>query len=229
MTKPESASELGIDLFRAAEGTLPLFVFHFMAKTLPSANRRTGGKRSVQTYLHRNQRVRIPDGYMAIGLISSAHGLRGEVKVELHTDFPERFAPDVAVFLGEELEPAVINTARPHQGQLLVQFRGHETREHAEDLRGLWVFIPDDEAVDLDEDTYFVHDIIGLSVQTTAGRLLGTVAEVLFTGANDVYVVATPDEPRKEILLPAIADVIKTVDLEQGILTVELLPGLLDE
>ena len=200
-----------------------------MAKTLPNTNRRPSGKRPVQTYVHRNQRVRIPDGYMAIGMISSAHGLRGEVKVELHTDFPERFAPSVTVYLGEELDKAVINSARPHQGQLLVQFRGHETRESAEELRGLWVFIPEDEAVALDEDTYFVHDIIGLSVQTSAGRLLGTVSEVLFTGANDVYVVETPDEPRKEILLPAIADVIKQVDLDQGILTVELLPGLLDE
>lgn len=200
-----------------------------MAKTLPNTNRRTSGKHPVQTYVHRNQRVRIPDGYMAIGMISSAHGLRGEVKVELHTDFPERFAPDVEVYLGEELDKTVINSARPHQGQLLVQFRGKETRESAEDLRGLWVFIPEDEAVDLDEDTYFVHDIIGLSVQTSEGRLLGTVTEVLFTGANDVYVVETPDEPRKEILLPAIADVIKKVDLDQGILTVDLLPGLLDE
>ena len=200
-----------------------------MAKTLPNTNRRPSGKRPVQTYVHRNQRVRIPDGYMAIGMISSAHGLRGEVKVELHTDFPERFAPSVTVYLGEELDKAVINSARPHQGQLLVQFRGHETRESAEELRGLWVFIPEDEAVALDEDTYFVHDIIGLSVQTSAGRLLGTVSEVLLTGANDVYVVETPDEPRKEILLPAIADVIKQVDLDQGILTVELLPGLLDE
>jgi 16S rRNA processing protein RimM len=216
-------------LFRAAEGTLPLFVFHFMAKSLPYSNKRQEGKRPVQTYIHRNQRVRIPEGYMAVGLITSAHGLRGEVKVELHTDFPERFAPGVEVYLGEELEEATISVARPHQGQMLLQFQDIDDRAAAEELRGLWLFIPEEQAATLAEDTYFVHDIIGLSVQTVSGQLLGTVAEVLQTGANDVYVVATLDEPRREILLPAIADVVKTVDLEQGMLTVELLPGLLDE
>lgn len=236
-----------MDLFRAAEGTLPLFVFltgllvfilvfqklfYPMAKSLPNAGKRQSGKRPVQTYLHRNQRVRIPEGYMAVGLITTAHGLRGEVKVELHTDFPERFAPGVVVYLGESLEKATISAARPHQGQMLLQFQGIEDRTAADELRGTWLFIPDDEAVALEEDTFFVHDIIGLSVQTASGQLLGTVEEVLFTGANEVYVVATPDEPgepRREILLPAIADVIKEVDLDQGILTVELLPGLLDE
>lgn len=204
-----------------------------MAKQLPnSAKRRPDSQqaaRPVQTYLHRNQRVRIPEGYIAVGMITSAHGLRGEVKVELHTDFPERFAPDEVVYLGEALQKVTIQSARPHQGQMLLVFQGIDSRTAADALRNVWIFIPEEEAVDLEEDTYFVHDIIGLSVQTTAGTLLGTVEQVLFTGANDVYVVETPDEPRREILLPAIDEVIKNVDLENGILTVELLPGLLDE
>jgi 16S rRNA processing protein RimM len=216
-------------LFRAAEAFLPLFVFHFMAKQPSNPNMRRSSNRPTQTYLHRNQRVRIPDGYIAVGMITSAHGLRGELKVELHTDFPERFAPDVVVYLGEELQKVTITSARPHQGQMLLQFNGIDDRASADALRNVWVFIPEEEAVELEEDTFFVHEIIGLSVQTTSGKLLGTVGQVLFTGANDVYVVETPDEPKREILLPAIADVIKEVDLEQGILTVELLPGLIDE
>jgi 16S rRNA processing protein RimM len=200
-----------------------------MPKQPPNTNKRQANKPRVQTYVHRNQRVRIPEGFMAVGMITSAHGLRGEVKVELHTDFPDRFAPGVEVYLGEELEKATIRAARPHQGQLLMQFHGTDTREDADALRGLWLFIPDDEAVELEEDTYFVHDIIGLSVQTTGGTLLGTVKEVLFTGANEVYVVATPTEPSREILLPAIADVVKEVNLAEGILTVELLPGLVED
>jgi 16S rRNA processing protein RimM len=200
-----------------------------MPKQVPNSNKRQQSKRPVQTYLHRNQRVRIPDGYMAVGLITNSHGLRGEVKVELHTDFPERFAPDVVVYLGEELEETVIREARPHQGQLLLQFHGIDDRTKSDSLRGLWVFIHEDEAVDLEEDTYFVHDIIGLAVQTTSGEPLGTVEEVLFTGANDVYVVRPPGEPKREILLPAIEEVIKKVDLENGLLIVELLPGLIDE
>jgi 16S rRNA processing protein RimM len=200
-----------------------------MAKRLPNAKKSGASKRPVQTYLHRNQRVRIPEGFMAVGMITSVHGLRGEVKMELHTDFPERFVAGGVVYLGEELEEVTISAARPHQGQMLMQFSGIEDRDTAETLRGLWIFIPEDEAVELEEDTYFVHDMIGLSVQTGEGKLLGTLSEVLFTGANDVYVVETPDEPHREILLPAIPEVIKNVDLEQGILTVEPLPGLLDE
>jgi len=227
-------------LFEAAEGTLPLFVFQVergfyrnfmksMAKQLPNQKKSTASSRPVDTYLHRNRRVRIPKGYMAIGMITSLHGLRGEVKVELHTDFPERFAPGVVVYLGEALDKVTISMARPHQGQMLLTFHGIENREAADALRNVWIFIPEDEAVQLEEDTYFVHDIIGLSVQTDDGKLLGTVTEVLFTGANDVYIVQTPDEPHRELLLPAIDEVVKVVDLEQGILTVALLPGLLDE
>lgn len=200
-----------------------------MAKFPSNANKARNNKRPVHTYTHRNQRVHIPEGYMAVGLLTSAHGLRGEIKVELHTDFPERFAPGVELYLGEQLEKVTIQSARPHQGQVLLQFQGLESREDADTLRGLWAFIPDEQAVELEEDTYFVHDIIGLSVQTADGQLLGTVEDVLFTGANDVYIVKTADEPSREILLPAIGDVIKQVDLAQGIMVVELLPGLIDE
>jgi 16S rRNA processing protein RimM len=203
--------------------------YYSMPEQLPNKNKRQPTGRRLETFLHRNQRVAIPEGYIAVGLITTPHGLRGEVKVELHTDFPERFAPDVVVYLGPELVKTTITAARPHQGQYLLQFRGVDDRTQADALRGVWIFIPEEDAVDLDEDTYFVHDIIGLSVQTASGDLLGTVEQVLFTGANDVYVVATPGEKSREILLPAIDDVIKQVDLENGILVVEILPGLLDE
>ena len=185
--------------------------------------------RRIQTYTHRNQRIHIPKGYMAVGMIAGAHGLRGEMKVELHTDFPERFAPGVILYLGAELEEVKIVQARPHQGQMLLIFDGINDRNQVDALRGSWLFIEDTAAEKLETDTYFVHDIIGLSVQTAEGRLLGVVTDVLFTGANEVYVVAPPDEPKRQILLPAIADVVKQVDLTNGIMIVELLPGLLDE
>lgn len=200
-----------------------------MSRQLPNSNRRSSRRRPVHTFVHRNQRVRIPEGYMAVGLISSAHGLRGEVKVELHTDFPERFAPEVVVYLGEDLEEATISSARPHQGQILLQFEGITDRSQADALRGVWIFVSEDDAVSLEEGTYYVHDIIGLSVQTTSGELLGTVEHVMPTGANDVYIVQTPGDDRREILIPAIEEVIKEIDLDQGIMIIEPLPGLLDE
>jgi 16S rRNA processing protein RimM len=195
----------------------------------PPGRSRPRAPHQFQTYTHRNRRVHVPNGYLAIGMITGAHGLRGEMKVELHTDFPERYAPETQVFLGESLQPAHITSARPHQNQMLVQFADVETREAAEALRGLWVFIPEADAVTLEPDTYFIHDIIGLTVQTDDGQVLGTIREVLATGANDVYLVESHDEPPREILLPAIEQVVQKVDLAAGVMTVSLLPGLLDE
>lgn len=193
-----------------------------------TANRRQAATAAKgQIYYHRNEAVLVPDGYIAIGRIATAHGIHGEVRVELHTDFPERFAPQVKLFMGEMLTPATIEYARPHKGQMLIKFVDFETRNEAETLRNQWLFVPEDEAVELEADTYWVHDIIGLQVQTENGEPLGTVTDVLFTGANEVYVVAEPNG--KELLLPAIADVVQTVDLNAGVITVRLLPGMRDE
>ena len=145
-------------------------------------------------------------------------------------------AANLGVWIPDPVEPAAVAlahgapaVARPHQGQMLVQFAETNDREAAEALRGLWIFIPESEAVTLEADTYYIHDIVGLAVQTEAGQLLGTVEEVLATGANDVYVIKTPGETPREILLPAIAEVVKEIDLATGVMTVTLLPGLLDE
>ncbi|RIK53504.1 MAG: 16S rRNA processing protein RimM [Chloroflexi bacterium] len=182
-----------------------------------------------ETYTHRNRKVRVPLGYMAVGLITGAHGLRGELRVEVHSDNPARFAVGSRLWLGEGLDGVEILTSRPHKGQVLLTLSGIDSRADADAVRGEWLFIPDQDAAELDEDTYYVHDIIGAAVQTQDGRPLGVVKDILFTGANEVYIVTPPDAPEREILLPAIADVILQVDVEQGLITVNLLPGLLEE
>jgi 16S rRNA processing protein RimM len=189
---------------------------------------RAGAKR-FETYLHRNRTVHVPVGYMAVGMIIGPHGLRGELKVEVHSDNPARFDAGNRLWVGQELDEMQIVAARPHQGHLLVTLSGIADRSAAEAVRGVWLFIPNQDAAALEQDTYYVHDIIGAAVQTQDGRLLGVVRDVLFTGANEVYVVTPPDAPDREILLPAIAAVILQVDLQQGVITVNLLPGLLDE
>jgi 16S rRNA processing protein RimM len=184
-----------------------------------------------EVYTHRNRTVFIPDGYLAVGYINSVHGLKGEVRVELYTDFPQRFAPGVTLLLGEDLEEVTVVGARPHKNGLLLQLEGIEGREQAEALRGSWLFVAEEDAVELDEDAYWVHDIIGLMVQTEEGEQLGTIREVLFTGANEVYVV----EPiglvngGKELLLPAIDEVVREINLPANRMIVHLLPGLLAE
>ncbi|MCX6045871.1 MAG: ribosome maturation factor RimM [Chloroflexi bacterium] len=181
--------------------------------------------------MHRNKPVRIPDGYIAVGLVTSIHGLKGELKVELHTDFPERFEPGTSLFVGDQLVEMKILQARPHKNQLLLMLEGVKGSDQAEALRGTWLFVNEDDAVELEEDTYWVHEIVGIDVQTEEGQRLGTVTEVIFTGSNEVYVLQT--EPAinqgKPLLLPAIGDVIQNVDLPANLMTVRLLPGLLDE
>ncbi|MDQ3247694.1 MAG: ribosome maturation factor RimM [Chloroflexota bacterium] len=182
-------------------------------------------------YMHRNQPVQVPSGYLAVGLITSLHGIKGELKIELHTDFPERFVPNTLLYIGEALLEKKVVSARPHKNQLLLMLAGVNTREAAEALRGQWLFIAEADAVELEQDSYWVHDIVGMTVQTEEGRRLGTVGEVLFTGANEVYVVQTDATVNggKALLLPAIADVVQAVDLVAARITVRLLPGLLDE
>jgi 16S rRNA processing protein RimM len=178
-----------------------------------------------------NRSVDVPAGYLAVGRITSVHGLQGEVQVELHTDFPERFASGVRLFVGQELTEFLVEEVRPHKGQLLLLLEGIADRDEAEALRGEWLFVPESEAVQLEADSYWVHEIIGMWVQTTEKEPLGVVEDVLFTGANQVYVVQCPPGVNngKELLIPAIADVIRQVDQATRMITVQLLSGLLEE
>jgi 16S rRNA processing protein RimM len=184
----------------------------------------------VQRYTYRNRVIEVPAGHLAVGLIVAPHGLKGEVRIELHTDFPERFTPGLELGLGQELAPITVQTSRPHKGHLLIRFEGVYNREDAEALRNQWLFVADEEAMELEEGVYYVHDLVGLTVVTTDGATLGEVSEVLFTGANEVYIVKPdPDGGRtRDLLIPAIAEVVQSVDLEQGLLTIQVLEGLLD-
>ncbi len=184
-----------------------------------------------QTYIYRNRTVEVPDGYLAVGYIVGVHGMRGELKLELFTDFPERFAPGVQLFIGEDLRETEVLSARPHQKYLLLRLAGFDRREDAETLRGSWLFVDENEAVELEAGSYWVHDIIGLTVQTEAGEILGEIQDVIFTGANEVYIVETVETVNagRDLLLPAIEEVVRAVDLDAQLMTVRLLPGLLDE
>lgn len=188
-------------------------------------------KRSDQTYLYRNRRIHIPDGHLAVGNIVGVHGLRGELKVESHTDFPERFAAGGNLMLGDNLLPVVIESSRPHKGHILVKLTGINDRNQADELRSQWLFIAEQSAAELDEDSFWIHDIIGLSVETTDGHALGVVSDVLSTGANDVYVVRPANSVNRgrDILLPAIQSVIEKVDLDNSLLLVHVPPGLIDD
>lgn len=159
---------------------------------------------------------------LIIGTVVGAFGVRGELKVQIETDFPERFETLERVFLcGQEYRA---ERSRLHQGMALLKLCGVDDANRAEALRDCTVEVALADAVSLDENRYFLYQIEGLQVETVEGEALGTISEILQTGANDVYVVARPDGT--EILLPAIKQVIKQIDLERGKLIVALLEGL---
>lgn len=162
-------------------------------------------------------------GFLEVARIVAPHGLRGEVRALLITDFPERFAATERLYIGPKRVPYEVEAARLHRGMVILKLRGVDTVAQAESLRGALVAVPEREAVALPEGSYFWHQIIGLEVVTVEGERLGTVEEILPTGSNDVYVVR---QAGREVLLPAIAQVVKSIDLEKRRILVELMPGL---
>ncbi len=163
--------------------------------------------------------------YLAVGRIASPHGTRGEVEVEIHTDFPERFVTGARFLAGERKETMTVQSVRPYKKRLLIKFEEIPDRTAAETWRGAWLHVPIEEAMPLAEGEYYEHQLLGLDVYTDAGEYLGVLEHIIYTGANDVYVV---QGPRGEVLIPALVDVILDVDLTAERMTVHPLPGLLD-
>ncbi len=159
--------------------------------------------------------------FLVIGKVARPHGIRGELRLEVHTGSPAHLNEVQTVYLGVEHTPYRLESFRLHQTALLISIEGCDTRDAAEKLRGEWVAVKLEEAVPLREGEYYHHQIIGLNVVTAAGEDLGTVTEIIQTGANDVYVVRGPVG---EVLLPAIKSVILKIEPPQ--MVVQLPEGL---
>jgi len=153
------------------------------------------------------------------------HGIRGEVKVAVLTETPERFDLLTHIYLGDETSPRryVLEGWRSHKGHVLLRLAGVADRHTAEALRGQWVLVPTAEALPLEPDEFYVCEIVGLEAWTTGGEHLGRVVEVLSAGESDVLQIRGS---RGEVLIPFTAEVVPLVDLEAGRLTVEPLEGL---
>lgn len=166
--------------------------------------------------------------WATIGKVVALFGVHGDLKVRLLTDIPNRLAELDAVYIGQNHKPYRIASVRPYKGDMvLLKLEGIESTNAAEVLRNLDLEIPLSQLAELPPDSYYQHDIIGLNVYTLGGRGLGSIADIIVTGSNDVYVIRAPDG--RQILIPAIKDVIKQVDLVHHKMYIEPLPGLLDE
>ena len=165
---------------------------------------------------------------LRVGVISSTHGVRGEVKVYPTTDDVNRFKKLEKVVLdtGREYIDLEISGVKFFKNLVILKFKGIDNINDIEKYKGKDLLVHREDAVKLEENENYVADLINLKVVTDEGQVLGCLTEVMETGANDVYVVETEDG--KELLLPAIRDCILDVDLDEEVMTVHILPGLFD-
>ncbi|MBA3728711.1 MAG: 16S rRNA processing protein RimM [Actinobacteria bacterium] len=164
-----------------------------------------------------------PD-WVAVGRIARAHGVKGEVSVVPLSDVSSRFDAGARVFAGAtEDRPLTVSSSRPHAGRVLVSFDEVADRDAAERLRGEYLFVPAASTPPLPDGEYWPHELIGCQVVTEDGRPLGPIREILRTQANDVWVAAGPDG---EVLIPALVDIVVSVDVEARGVVVRSVPGL---
>ena len=165
---------------------------------------------------------------LQVGIITSTHGVRGEVKVYPTTDDPRRFRrlKEVVLDTGKEKMNLEIEGVKFFKQFVILKFKGLDNINDIEKYRQKSLYVTRKNAVRLQRDEYFIADLIGLKVQDEDGKELGTVKDVIETGANDVYEVEMADG--KSLLLPAIKQCSLNVDVENGTMQVHVLEGLLD-
>ena len=163
---------------------------------------------------------------LQVGVISSTHGIRGEVKVFPTTDDPDRFRKLKQVILdtGREQKGLEIEGVKFFKQFVILKFKGIDNINDIEKYKGKSLYVTREHAVKLKKDEYFIADLIGIQVVSDQGEELGTISDVLQTGANDVYVVSK--DGAKDLLIPAIHACIQNVDVAAGQMEVHLLPGL---
>ena len=165
---------------------------------------------------------------LKVGIISSTHGIRGEVKVFPTTDDPQRFKKLDRVLLdnGKEKRELKIQSVKFFKQFVIVKFAEINDINDVEQYKGSSLFVTRKQAVKLDKDEYFIADLIGISVIAQKEQLKGILKDVIETGANDAYVIALSDG--RELLLPAIKECVLSVDIEKGEMQIRLLDGLLE-
>lgn len=172
----------------------------------------------------------VAPNFLLIGEILRPHGVHGELKVRVLTEYPERIPSIPVVYAGAGVHasnprPLHVETMRMHQGFALIRFHEAPDRTAAERLRGLYLMVRLEDAVPLEEGEFYLFQVVGLPVRTVDGLELGVVTEVLETGANDVYVVN--GGAYGEVLVPVTPETIVRTGIEEHLLTVRLPDGLL--
>ncbi len=163
--------------------------------------------------------------YLEAGKIVTTHGIRGEVKIMPYTDYPELLCDFERLFIGKNHEEIIVERSRTFKGMVIAKLEGIDTPEDAAKLRNKFLYMHRDD-LDLDKDTYFIQDLIGIEVSNAdSGFLYGKITDVMQTGANDVYVIKGDD---REYLVPAIPEVVISTDIDENTMTIRPLEGLFE-
>ncbi len=164
---------------------------------------------------------------LQVGVITQTHGIRGEVKVFPTTDDASRFKKlkEVIMDTGRERLTMEIEGVKFFKQYAIIKFKGYDSINDVEKYKNAKLYVTRDKAVRLKKDEYFIADLIDMEVVTQEGEYLGRVKDVLVTGANDVYVVERED--KTEILLPAIKECVREIDMECSKITVHIMDGLI--
>ena len=165
-----------------------------------------------------------------VGKIVNTHGIRGEVRVISRTDFPEeryKTGNTLYLFMQGDKQPRelTVKSHRKHKNFDLLTFEGCENLNQAEEMKNGILKVSEDQRGELEEGEYYIQDIIGCEVHTLDSEVIGKVTEVLSPGANDVWVIKKPGG--KEVLIPYIEDVVKSVDVKEKVIIIEPMEGLL--
>lgn len=164
---------------------------------------------------------------LQVGIISSTHGVRGEVKVFPTTDDVKRFKKlkEVLLYTGKEYQKMQIEGVKFFKQFVIIKFKDYDNIDDIMKYKGMGLYVTRENAVKLQKDEYFIADLIGMQVENEDGSFRGELKDVLETGANDVYIVKWQD---REVLIPAIKECVLSVNMEKNEMKVHLLDGLLD-
>lgn len=168
------------------------------------------------------------DSLITVGRILRPHGIRGDVKVELYTDWPDRFNELRMLCLivpGRVGKWIKVEQARIQQGSAILKLSGFENRSQAESVRGAELCVRENELPSLQEGHYYIHDLVGMNVRTVLGEKIGSVVDIIQMPAQDMYIV---DADGKEIMIPAVKEFIKRIDLDKKEIIIDPIEGLID-
>lgn len=166
------------------------------------------------------------DDLLKVGVITSTHGIRGEVKVFPTTDDPKRFLDleEIILDTGKEKKTLSIQYVKFFKNMVILKFKEFDNINDVEIYRQKDLYVTREQAVPLEENEYFIADLIGLKAVSDEGEELGEIADVLQTAANDIYVIKK--QGTSDLLVPAVKECVLSVDIAGGMVTLHLLPGL---